>query len=119
MLLLQERLLLSNGTRKLEFLTRLLLDNLYFFFSMNNSMKDEIRQLSQQCEKFRENLNGVLKEVEKREKEDKKLKKDEIKVQSEKAELIPQIADEEENLKLKFKQVKAKLGSFTKDSVGM
>ena len=82
-------------------------------------MKDEIRQLSQQCEKFRENLNGVLKEVEKREKEDKKLKKDEIKVQSEKAELIPQIADEEENLKLKLKQVKAKLGSFTKDSVGM
>ena len=88
-------------------------------FSMNNSMKDEIRQLSQQCEKFKENLNGVLKEVEKREKEDKKLKKDEIKIQSEKAELIPQIADEEENLKLKLKQVKTKLGSFTKDSVGM
>ena len=82
-------------------------------------MEDEIRQLNQQCEKFKENLTGVLKEIERKEKEDNKLKKDEMKLQSEKAETIPQIAKENENMKLKLQQVKMKLGCFTKDTVGM
>merc|ERR1712083_328952 len=85
----------------------------------NISIKDEIRQLAQQCEKLKENLHGVQKEVEKKEKEDDILKKDEMKTQSEKAELIPKVREEEENLKLKLKLVRAKLGSLTKDSVGV
>merc|ERR1712080_199884 len=68
---------------------------------MNISLKDEVRQLSQQCKKFRENLNLVQKEMEKKDKEDNKLKEEEMKIQSEKSELIPQIGEEEENLKLK------------------
>merc|ERR1712228_578862 len=86
---------------------------------MNISLKDEVRQLSQQCKKFRENLNLVQKEMEKKDKEDNKLKEEEMKIQSEKSELIPQIGEEEENLKLKLKQVKTKLGSFCKDSVAV
>ena len=55
---------------------------------------------------MKQNLNLCLAELEKNTKEDNQLKKDEIEVQTEKATIIPQFNQEEEDLKLKLKQAK-------------
>ena len=81
-------------------------------------MKEEVSQLSKFCEEIRGNLVRVLDEIEKCKKEDDQLKKDELKVQTEKSNLIPKISQEEEDLKAKLKQTKSKMDSFIKGSSG-
>ena len=81
-------------------------------------MKEEVSQLSKFCEEIRGNLVRVLDEIEKNKKEDDQLKKDELKVQTEKSNLIPKISQEEEDLKAKLKQTKSKMDSFIKGSTG-
>ena len=82
-------------------------------------MKEEVSQLSKFCEEIRGNLVRVLDEIEKYKKEDDQLKKDELRVQTEKSNLIPKISQEEEDLKAKLKQTKSKMDSFIKGSSGL
>ena len=81
-------------------------------------MKEEVSQLSKFCEEIRGNLVRVLDEIEKNKKEDDQLKKDELRVQTEKSNLIPKISQEEDDLKAKLKQTKSKMDSFIKGSTG-
>jgi len=85
----------------------------------NISMKEEVSQLSKFCEEIRGNLVRVLDEIEKYKKEDDQLKKDELRVQTEKSNLIPKISQEEDDLKAKLKQTKSKMDSFIKGSSGI
>jgi len=64
-------------------------------------------------------LSLSLVENEKKSKEDNQLKKDEMKIQTEKAQLIPQINQEEEDLKFKLKQAKTKMDAYFKNSSGL
>ena len=82
-------------------------------------MKEEVSQLSKFCEEIRGNLVRVLDEIEKYKKEDDQLKKDELRVQTEKSNLIPKISQEEDDLKAKLKQTKSKMDSFIKGSSGL
>ena len=68
---------------------------------------------------MKQNLNLCLAELEKNTKEDNQLKKDETEVQTEKATIIPQFNQEEEDLKLKLKQAKSKMDSHFKNSSGL
>ena len=68
---------------------------------------------------MKQNLNLCLAELEKNTKEDIQLKKDEMEVQTEKATIIPQFNQEEEDLKLKLKQAKNKMDSHFKNSSGL
>ena len=82
-------------------------------------LKEEIRQLKKNCEDLKRNLSLSLVENEKKSKEDNQLKKDEMKIQTEKAQLIPQINQEEEDLKFKLKQAKTKMDAYFKNSSGL
>ena len=82
-------------------------------------LKEEIRQLKKNCEDLKRNLSLSLAENEKKSKEDNQLKKDEMKIQTEKAQLIPQINQEEEDLKFKLKQAKTKMDAYFKNSSGL
>merc|ERR1712223_2369259 len=87
--------------------------------SQNLVLKEEIRQLKKNCEDLKRNLSLSLVENEKKSKEDNQLKKDEMKIQTEKAQLIPQINQEEEDLKFKLKQAKTKMDAYFKNSSGL
>merc|ERR1719273_898179 len=87
--------------------------------SQNLSLKEEISQLKKNCDDLKQNLRLSLLESEKKSKEDNLLKTDEMKIQSEKAQLIPQISQEEEDLKLKLKQAKTKMDAYFKNSSGL
>jgi len=85
----------------------------------NASLKEEIQQSKKNVDDLRQNLNLCLAEIEKKTKEDNQLKKDEMKIQTEKSQLIPQINQEEEDLKFKLKQAKSKMDSHFKNSSGL
>merc|ERR1712223_120769 len=82
--------------------------------SMNATMQREIRELKKNCDDLQQNLNLCQGEINKKSKEDNQLKNEEIKIQAEKAQLIPCISQEEEDLKFKLKQAKAKMDSYFK-----
>jgi len=87
--------------------------------SQNLALKEEIRQLKKNCDGLKQNLSLSLVENEKKSKEDIQLKKDEVKIQTEKAQIIPQISQEEEDLKFKLKQAKTKMDAYFKNSSGL
>ena len=85
---------------------------------MNATMQGEIRRLKKNCDDLQQTLNVCQGEIDKRSKEDNQLKKEEVKIQAEKAQLIPCISQEEEDLKFKLKQAKAKMDSYFKKGSG-
>merc|ERR1712241_308029 len=87
--------------------------------SMNATMQREIRELKKNCDDLQQNLNLCQGEINKKSKEDNQLKNEEIKIQAEKAQLIPCIGQEEEDLKFKLKQAKSKMDSYFKKGSGV
>ena len=85
---------------------------------MNATMQREIRELKKNCDDLQQNLNLCQGEINKKSKEDNQLKNEEVKIQAEKAQLIPCISQEEEDLKFKLKQAKAKMDSYFKKGSG-